>query len=289
MNGVPATLAGLSGAQRQVLVALKRRGEASAEGLAEALGITPSGVRQHLVALRSAGLVTSRQARGRTGRPVDLYHSTDLAEANFSGASGDLTLELLEHIEEEDPKLLPRIFARRRRRRVEQAQGQLTGESLDERLAVLVKLLDDEGYLAALEKLPGNTYRMTLHNCAIWGVASRYGQACATELEFLRDVLPEAQIERVSHKVAGAYVCGYEIRPRAAKPETSPALAVLPLDPVDDNDHEEGDAAATTDPLPDPSASAMSPGAATRGRPPSERRADRATAMRRRPRRALSK
>ena len=226
MKSAPATLAGLSPAQRQVLVAVKRRGEASVEGLAEALGITPSGVRQHLAALKSAGLVASRQARGRPGRPADLYHSTDLAEGHLSNASGDLTLELLEHIEQEDPQLLRRIFDRRRRRRVEQAQGQLTGETLDKKVAVLVKLLDDDGYLTDFEKLPDNTYRMTLHNCTIWAVASQYGQACTTELEFLREALPEAEIERVSHKVAGAYVCGYEIRPCSAKPETSPLLPV---------------------------------------------------------------
>jgi DeoR family suf operon transcriptional repressor len=55
---------------------------------------------------------------------------------------------------------------------------------------------------------------MTLHSCAIWAVASRYGQACTTELEFLREVLPEVEIERVAHKASGAYACGYEIRPR---------------------------------------------------------------------------
>ena len=74
----------LSSAQRHVFVALKRRGEASADELADALGITPSAVRQHLAALKSASLVASRQERGRPGRPADLYHSTDLGEALFS-------------------------------------------------------------------------------------------------------------------------------------------------------------------------------------------------------------
>jgi predicted ArsR family transcriptional regulator len=208
----------LSSGQRHVFVALKRRGEASADDLAEVLGITPSAVRQHLAALKSAGLVASLQARGRTGRPADLYHSTDLGEALFARSSRDLPLELLGHIEEEDPELIPRIFERRRRRRVEQARDQLVGKSLDEQVTVLAKILDDEGYLADFKKLAGNTYRMSLHNCAIWGVASRYGQACTTELEFLREVLPETEIERIAHKMAGAYVCGYEIRPRAAKP-----------------------------------------------------------------------
>jgi len=218
IDAVHAPLAELSAAQRQVVVALKRRGEASAEELAEALGITPSGVRQHLAALRAAGVVAARQERGRPGRPTHLYHSTDLAEAVLPKASGDLSVELLGHIEEEDPELVPLIFERRRRRRVEQARDQMAGKSRDEQVAVLAKILDGEGYLADFDKLADGSYRMTLHSCAIWTVASRYGQACATELEFLRDVLPETEIERVSHKMAGAYVCGYEIRPCAAKP-----------------------------------------------------------------------
>ncbi len=221
VNSAPVVSAELSSAQRHVLVALKRRGEASADELAEALGITPSGVRQHLAVLRSAGLAASRQERGRSGRPVDLYHGTDLGETLFAGASGDLSLELLGHIEEEDPDLVARVFERRRRRRVDQAGEQLVGKNLDEKVAILAKILDGEGYLADFDKLADGTYQMNLHSCAIWAVASRYGQACTTELEFLREVLPETEIERVAHKAAGAYVCGYAIRPRAAKPQIS--------------------------------------------------------------------
>ena len=92
MDSAPVVPADLSSAQRHVLVALKKRGEASADELAEALGITPSGVRQHLAALRAAGLVAARQERGRPGRPADLYHSTDLGETLFARASGDLSV-----------------------------------------------------------------------------------------------------------------------------------------------------------------------------------------------------
>ena len=230
MQSEPVAMAELSSAQRLVFVALKRRGEASADELAEALGITPSAVRQHLAALKSAGLVASRQERGRPGRPADLHHSTDLGEALFSRSSGDLSVELLGHIEEEDPQLIGRVFERRRHRRVEQARDQLAGKSLDEQVTILAKILDGEGYLADFDKLSDGSYRMNLHSCAIWAVASRYGQACATELEFLREVLPETEIARVAHKMAGAYVCGYEIRPRAAKPR--PPLQQARPDPT---------------------------------------------------------
>jgi predicted ArsR family transcriptional regulator len=212
IDSVHEPLVDLSPAQRQALVALKRRGEASAEELAGALRITPSGVRQHLAALKAAGVVASRQGRGRPGRPTALYHCTDLAEDMLPEASVDLSVELLRHIEEEDPQLVSRSFERRQGRRVEQARKQLAGKSLDDKVSLLTYMLDEEGYLANFTKLPDGAYKVTLHNCAIWRVASRYEQACTTELGFMREVLPEAEIERVTHKVAGAYVCGYEIR-----------------------------------------------------------------------------
>ena len=95
-----------SATQRRVLIALKRRGEASAEELASTLEISSSAVRQHLSALRSAGFIAARQERGQLGRPADKYHATDLAEPLFATTGNSLSIELLTHIEEEDPELL---------------------------------------------------------------------------------------------------------------------------------------------------------------------------------------
>lgn len=221
MESVPVVLIDLSSAQRQVLVALKRRGEATADELAEALAITSSAVRQHLAALRSAGLVASRQERGRPGRPADLYHGTQLGEGLFGRTSEDLSVELLGDIEQEDPGMVPRVFERRRRRRVEGVRRQLAGMDLGEKLTTLVAILEGEGYMADVDDLSDGGYRVSLHSCAIWAVASRYHAACDTELEFLRDVLPETRINRVAHKVAGAYVCGYEVGPLGPGPQAA--------------------------------------------------------------------
>jgi predicted ArsR family transcriptional regulator len=221
MDNAPVASADLSSARRHVLIAVKRRGEASADEVAETLGVTPSAVRQHLAALSSGGLVASRRERGRSGRPADLYHSTELGESLFARPSaGDLSVELLGHIEDEDPELVPRVFERRRRRRVEQCRDTLAGKSLGEKVAGLAEIFDAEGYMADVDELPRDSYRLTLHSCAIWAVASRYGVTCTTELEFMQEVVPEAEVTRVAHKVAGAYVCAYEIRPRATKPRT---------------------------------------------------------------------
>jgi predicted ArsR family transcriptional regulator len=76
----------------------------------------------------------------------------------------------------------------------------------------LTRILDEDGYLASSERVSPGVYRIVEHNCAIWAVAQRYGQACTSELDFIRRVLPGATVERVQHMVAGAKRCAYEVR-----------------------------------------------------------------------------
>ncbi len=209
--GMNASIGLISPTQRRVLIILKRLGEATAEELAEALDITASAVRQHLNALRSAGYIAANQQRGLPGRPADVFHTTLLTETMFVRDTNDLSVELLSFMEEENPELVSRVFERRRQRRVAETASKLAGKTLGEKVAVLTAELDAEGFLADFDQIDSTHYRINLHSCAIWIVATRYGQACASELDYLRELLPEATVERVTHKTAGAHVCAYEV------------------------------------------------------------------------------
>jgi DeoR family suf operon transcriptional repressor len=208
------TLATLPPTRREILVTLKKRGEASVEQLASAAGITVSGVRQHLAGLAAAGLVARRAVKGGPGRPGHLYRLSTGAEALFPKFYSELTNELLSYVEDEEPEVLERIFERRRRRRVQGALARLEGRRFPDKVAELARILDEDGYLAEFEALPDGSFRITEHNCAILGVARRWGLACSTEIDFLREALPEATVERVAHMMAGAHVCRYEVKPR---------------------------------------------------------------------------
>lgn len=196
--------------QRRVLEALKRHGEATADELAETLAVTPSAVRQHLSALRSAGLIEARQERGQTGRPADRFRATERANPLFV-TPDDLSIELLQLVDDEHPELVDRVFDRRRQRLVDDAEAHLAGTTIEERIAGVTELLDAQGYLCDWEHLGDDHFRINLHNCAIWTVASRFGKACASELEFLQGVLPDATVARVTHKTNGAHTCAYDI------------------------------------------------------------------------------
>ncbi|MDQ3898023.1 MAG: ArsR family transcriptional regulator [Actinomycetota bacterium] len=201
----------------ELVMALKHAGEATAEQLAERLGVTVSAARQQLDGLAAEGLVAWRaQARGR-GRPTHLYRLTRAAEPLFPKSYGGLTNELLGYVADADPSLVDDIFDRRRQRRLEAARARLAavGGDVGNRVAEVARILDEDGYLASFEALPDGSFRITEHNCAVLDVAERYGQACSSEIAFLRQALPDARVERVSHMIGGAHACAYEVTPRA--------------------------------------------------------------------------
>jgi DeoR family suf operon transcriptional repressor len=207
-----ATITAPSATRRAILLTIKKRGETRADELASALGITSSAVRQHLSALLGEGLVAVREQRGSAGRPKHIYSVTAAAEDLFPKTYGELTCELLDYLDAEDGELVDKLFERRRRRRVEQARIRLVGKSFDQRVAELTRILEEDGYLADAHQDADGYWRIVEHNCAILEVAFHYGQACSSEIGFLREVMPDAQIDRVSHMASGEHHCAYLVR-----------------------------------------------------------------------------
>ena len=178
--------------------------------------MTVSGARQHLAPLVRQGLVESRLLRAGPGRPKARYRLAAPAEGLFPKRYGDLTNELLGYVADDEPAAVEQLFERRRQRRVGRARERLSGKSFAKRLAEMARILDEDGYLAGFETIDGG-FRLVEHNCAILDVAQRWGQACSSELEFLREALPDADVRRVAHMIAGAHVCAYEVtrKPKA--------------------------------------------------------------------------
>jgi predicted ArsR family transcriptional regulator len=103
------------------------------------------------------------------------------------------------------------IDERRRQRQVDTARERVVGRPIHERVDIVTKLLDAQGYLADHEQLDDQHFRINLHNCPIWTVANRFRQACSAELDLLQELIPDATVQRVTHKTAGAHTCAYDI------------------------------------------------------------------------------
>jgi len=228
---VSATIDGQPGTRRAILMALKKQGEARAEELdevdlsqklsrkeqderLEAAQDRLMALRLQLAGLIGDGLIGYRELRVGPGRPKHVYHLTPAADALFPKTYSELTNELLDYVGAVKPGMVDELFEMRRQRRVEGAAARLAGKSFDERVCELTRILDEDGYLADYERQADGTWRIVEHNCAILGVAAKYGQACSSEIGFLREALPDAEIERTHHMMAGAHMCAYEVRPR---------------------------------------------------------------------------
>jgi DeoR family suf operon transcriptional repressor len=211
--------------RRAVLFSVRRRGEATAEQVAEQLEMSVSGARQQLSALVDEGLLEATEQpvpAPKRGRRSLVYSVTDRADTLFPKAYGELTNELLSYVVDSDPEMLEALFAKRRERRIEGAKSRLgTKRTLGAKVAELTKILDEDGYMATHERTGPGAYRIVEHNCAIWAVAQRYGQACTSEIDFIRSVLPEADVERIQHMITGSPRCAYEVRARQGEGATN--------------------------------------------------------------------
>jgi DeoR family transcriptional regulator, suf operon transcriptional repressor len=220
----PATRAGVSVAppipvgRRAVLYAVRRIGDATVDDVAADLGITTSGARQHLASLAGHGLVEvveDHADQPRRGRPRLTYHVSELGDLLFPKAYGALTNELLGYVAEGGDAAVEALFERRRDNRIANAADRLARHrSLAGKVAELTAILDEDGYLAEWQSQGRDRFLIVEHNCAIAAVACTYRQACASELEFIRAALPDAEVTRVSHIANGDRRCAYDVRRR---------------------------------------------------------------------------
>lgn len=201
--------------RRLMLEILKRDGVADTERLAVQTRITTSGARQHLVALEVDGLIVHEVERAGPGRPRHNYRLTAAGDALFPRHYGALTNELLAYVEDEDPAMVQRIFARRGQRRLDQALMLTLDQPFAEKVRIVAQILDDDGYLADFRQQEDGAFVITEHNCAVLTVAQRYSHACSSELDFLQRALPEADVTRIAHRLNGAHVCAYRVTPHA--------------------------------------------------------------------------
>src|SRR5437773_11688363 len=80
----------------RILEYLQRNGRATVKELGQLLGLTSTGIRQHLTVLERDGLVAVRQERRRVGRPNLVYSLTDEADRVFPKTYDVLASALLQ-------------------------------------------------------------------------------------------------------------------------------------------------------------------------------------------------
>ena len=109
----------------------------------------------------------------------------------------------------------------RRTHRATRTRGSAPSARLKAKVAELTRILDEDGYLATLRSGRRRACSASSSTTARSGPSpQRYGQACTSEIDFIRTVLPDADGRAGQHMVAGARHCAYEVRAQRSRIQT---------------------------------------------------------------------
>ena len=204
--------------RRKLIVALRIQGALAADEASRALGMTPGAARQHLLALRVAGLVTVRELRSGPGRPRHLFSLTPAAESLFPSISGRFVNNLLAAASHGDSEEAARII---RRAVSDQLDLPLVpGASLAERLAAVQAALEAEGFFPVMRTVREGQVELGLYNCPFFESARDNSAFCESEAAEIGRLCGDAVVERVESRRAGQHACKYVVTVASgAKPE----------------------------------------------------------------------
>ncbi len=201
--------------RQAIMRQLKTLGPQDASEIAETLGITPMGVRQHLYEMQAEGLVDFDLQAGPIGRPKKLWQLTDAAGSFFPDGHAALNAELLAAMQAAfGDEGLEQLIESRTKQQIKSYRRKLkAAEGMKERLEALAELRSREGYMAKVEKGPDGDLLLVENHCPICAAARNCSGLCAGELTLFRKVLgKKAEVERTDHILAGARRCAYRIR-----------------------------------------------------------------------------
>jgi len=199
--------------RRQILDHLRRYGRGSVKELGELLGLTSTGIRQHLTILERDGLIEGREERGRVGRPALVYSLTGLGDALYPKGYATLASLLLEEVRSaRGDEGVQELLQKAARRKAEPYLGRVAGLDLPARVAEVARIMEDEGCLVSTSAERGVHFINRL-TCPYPDVARAHKDLCYLDSQFVAHLL-ETSARLETCIVRGDAACSYRIEPR---------------------------------------------------------------------------
>ena len=202
--------------RRAIVHLLKTDGPLTSAQLADRLGLTAMGVRQHLYALEAEKFVTVEERPVPIGRPAKHWHLTRNADRLFPDAYAELSVSLIGAMGEAfGPEGVQRVLdSRAARQEATYAARIPEAAPLKDKVRRLAGIRTEEGYMAEVKPSGKGAFLLMENHCPICAAATQCQGFCSTELELFRKVLgPGVRVEREEHIVSGARRCAYRITP----------------------------------------------------------------------------
>jgi predicted ArsR family transcriptional regulator len=205
-----------------ILTSIKRSGRSTVEELAQALGLAPMTVRQHLAALERDHLVSAEPVRRATGRPHYVYRLTQQGDDTFPKRYDRLAEALLQEVSRlqanEIENLAPDekanlVLHRVADRLVDAYAPVVRGRTLGEQVAAVTEMLHADSGFAEWEKTE-NGFVVSDYNCLFGHAPLQNGRGCEWHSYLLSRMLgPGVRLEPVEGCDPAMTGCRYAIEP----------------------------------------------------------------------------
>jgi predicted ArsR family transcriptional regulator len=176
--------------RQDILDFLRRHRQATVKDLGEHLGLTSTGIRQHLTVLERDGLVEAREERGHVGRPALVYRLTAKGDALFPKMYDALANAVIEEARElVGAEPLQQIMQKVAERFAAPYMPRLEGKHGSERLAEIAAIMAERGCMTDITNESDGSVSISQHACLYPNVATRNSVACQIDVELLRQFL----------------------------------------------------------------------------------------------------
>ncbi len=198
-----------------ILTFLLREGPANATKLSALTEISVQAMRRHLRSLEKDGLVESSHLSEGPGRPSNLWQLSPKGYDLFNNYNGSekFALDLLASIE--GTLSQARIAEMLNLQMLEKAinyRRKIGSGTLNVRLEKLIELRKKEGYLAELKlSSDGSSWYLNAFHCSIKSIAEKHPMVCDQELDLLRNIFPDCDVQRVQWRLESGHSCGFQV------------------------------------------------------------------------------
>jgi len=199
----------------KILKLLKTQGALTAKSLADELGLTTMGVRQHVLALEESGDVIFKDEKAARGRPTRYWSLTEKSNEHFVNRHDELTVQLIDSvIAVFGDDGLDKLITNREESSMRSYRLALADKyGVEEKLTMLAKLRSEEGYMAAVTQ-EDDCYWLLENHCPICAAATKCANFCRSELHLFQSLLNDvADVTREEHIIEGARRCAYKVIP----------------------------------------------------------------------------
>lgn len=205
----PAAVPGDGPTRERITELLLHSGPQTVSELAAALSLAPNGIRRHVEAMLSEGLVEEAPAEhGRRGRPARRFRLTDAARDQLPHTYDDLALAALRQLASIGGRAAVRQFADQQVSGLEArclAAMDGAGDDPVARADALAEALSAEGYAASAQSLATGGQLCQRH-CPVAHVAAEFPELCQAETEVIGRLVG-SHVQRLATIARGDQVC----------------------------------------------------------------------------------